>query len=750
MCKLNKLKKTNLALLFWLLTLLPISSGWSDTSTLNTKYGGQTLDILIETIENAEQRQRFLENLIIIKKQMEQQQGTALDLTRAVKDQNSNKVSMLDQKLFEKARHQTDRFFSALAAFGENTSDLVKLPEWLYLQYIDPKKRAFWLELGFYGAAFPIVVAIIAHWFVTLFFRPTIRRLRETNLGTIQGRFITGITTGILDAVSVGAVLALGYIVLGIIVRSPHATEIARIIINAIALIGGIGVVSRLILAPYADALRPVPLAAATSAYLYIWVRRLALFGVVGYTFSKILSLIASLGVAAIVEVLSAAVFSVLLAILVLQSKEQFATVVRGRGTSQIRKHLAEIWHVLALVYIFLVFCVFSSGAQNGFMFLVKSTGITVFLVIAGGLLSLIIRRSIDRVFRIDPELDERFPGLLKRSSLYRPVLRKAVDAVILVSVLLMILAGWEVNLFSAISVELRGQIMKSVGTIFLVVIVCVVAWEFSSSFISKMLVKSEDAGSDLRIGSRSRTLLPLLRRAILIALFIFGSLIVLAEIGVDIAPLLAGAGVIGLAIGFGSQALVRDIITGLFILIEDTIAVGDVVTVGGHTGLVEDLSIRTIRLRDVAGTVHTVPFGDVTTVENLTKDFSYALLDIGIAYREDTDAVSEILKEICASLQSDEIWGDKILEPIQVMGVQELADSAVIIRSRIKTEPIMQWAVKREFLRLVKKRFDQEGIELPFPHTTVYFGEDQDGKAPPARILIGDALASKEKDSYK
>jgi len=201
----------------------------------------------------------------------------------------------------------------------------------------------------------------------------------------------------------------------------------------------------------------------------------------------------------------------------------------------------------------------------------------------------------------------------------------------------------------------------------------------------------------------------------------------------------MAGAGVIGLAIGFGSQALVRDIITGLFILIEDTIAVGDVVTVGGHTGLVEDLSIRTIRQRDVAGTVHTVPFGDVTSVENLTKDFSYALLDIGIAYREDTDVVSKILQEICEDLQADEDWGEKILEPIHVMGVQELADSAVIIRSRIKTEPIMQWSVKREFLRRVKKRFDQEGIEIPFPHTTMYFGEDKDGKAPPAQIVIGE-----------
>ena len=171
--------------------------------------------------------------------------------------------------------------------------------------------------------------------------------------------------------------------------------------------------------------------------------------------------------------------------------------------------------------------------------------------------------------------------------------------------------------------------------------------------------------------------------------------------------------------------------------VIEDTIAVGDVVTVGGHTGVVEDLSIRTIKLRDVGGTVHTVPFGDVTTVENLTKDYSFALLDIGVAYREDTDVVSKILEEVSADLQADEVWGRRIIEPIQVMGVHELADSAVIIRSRIKTQPIMQWGVKREFFRRMKKRFDAEGIEMPFPHRTLYFGENKDGSAPPAQVLV-------------
>jgi small conductance mechanosensitive channel len=213
-----------------------------------------------------------------------------------------------------------------------------------------------------------------------------------------------------------------------------------------------------------------------------------------------------------------------------------------------------------------------------------------------------------------------------------------------------------------------------------------------------------------------------------------------MSELGVNIGPLLAGAGIIGLAIGFGSQALVRDIITGLFILIEDTISVGEVVTVGAHTGIVEAMSIRVVRLRDLSGAVHTVPWSDVTSVINLTKDFSYYPMEIGVAYREDVDMVIEALKQIGAELQSDPRYSSDMLEPIDVLGVDSFGDNAVVIKARLKTYPLKQWAVGREFNRRMKRRFDELGIEIPFPHRTIYFGEDKQGSAPPARVLVGGA----------
>ena len=197
-----------------------------------------------------------------------------------------------------------------------------------------------------------------------------------------------------------------------------------------------------------------------------------------------------------------------------------------------------------------------------------------------------------------------------------------------------------------------------------------------------------------------------------------------LSELGLDIAPLLAGAGIAGLAIGFGAQSLVKDVITGVFILLEDSITVGDVVNVGGHSGVVEGMTVRTVRLRDLSGNVHVVPFGEVQTVLNMTKDFAYALIEAGVAYKEDVDEVIGVLKEIGDEMCEDEEFGPMIMAPLEVMGLDSFGDSSVNIRVRMKTRPIKQWSVRREYHRRMKRVFDERGIEIPFPHRTVLFPE--------------------------
>ena len=699
--------------------------------------GAQTVENLIKVIENPIKRELFLNSLKQIVAGNEQ--ASALDKKNRSDDfkrENSNSRDF-GGNLMRVVGMQTEQFFGALTQTIKNLNNIGDVPQWIIDQISTKEKQEYWLELIFAGILFPIFIALSAKWLINLAFKRTIQRLRAATSETIRDRMMTGLLRGFLEATSVGVILIAGYLVLNLVPRSTQSAELAELFINGIALVTGIGVVARIVLAPQAELLRPIPLASRTTAYLYVWIMRIATVGVLGFIISKMAAHPQNFDQRLAVDIVFAAIISGMVSIVILQSKEQFSSFIRGLGVGGIRNRIADIWHVLALIYVFVVFCVFSSGAQNGFIYLITATLITIFAVLGGLLLSFLFGRAIERIFRIEPSINEKFPGLKDRSNLYRPVMRRIADVFIGICVLLICLSGWQINLYETIPPAIGAKIVKGSGTILFVLILCVIGWEFASSAISKAL--AENSGEDARkkVGSRSKTLLPLLRKAILIALIVFGGLIILAELGVDIAPLLAGAGVLGLAVGFGSQALVRDIITGLFILIEDTIAVGDVVTVGGHTGVVEDLSIRTIKLRDVGGTVHTVPFGDVTTVENLTKDYSFALLDIGVAYREDTDVVSKILEEVSADLQKDEVWGRRIIEPIQVMGVHELADSAVIIRSRIKTQPIMQWGVKREFFRRMKKRFDAEGIEMPFPHRTLYFGENKDGSAPPAQVLI-------------
>jgi len=235
----------------------------------------------------------------------------------------------------------------------------------------------------------------------------------------------------------------------------------------------------------------------------------------------------------------------------------------------------------------------------------------------------------------------------------------------------------------------------------------------------------------------RAQTLSHIVRAVATTILFVIATMLLLAEVGVNLAPLLAAAGIGGLAIGFGAQNLVRDIITGFFILLEDHVRVGDVVKVGDKGGLVESLSLRALTLRDFDGSLHVVPHSTITTITNMTKDFSYYLMDVGVAYREDIDQVMTVLKEVGADLRRDPEFAADILDELEVVGVDDLAASQVTIKVRIKTVPIKQWRVGRELRRRIKKAFDVRGIEIPFPHLTLYFGEPKQGVAPPAHVAL-------------
>jgi len=236
--------------------------------------------------------------------------------------------------------------------------------------------------------------------------------------------------------------------------------------------------------------------------------------------------------------------------------------------------------------------------------------------------------------------------------------------------------------------------------------------------------ISHDEAVNALERVKRARTLGALIENVASVGIAAVALLMILKELRVDIMPILTGAGIAGLAVGFGAQTLVRDIISGFFMIFENQVRVGDVAVINGTGGLVEAITLRTIVLRDLQGVVHIFPNGAIERLANMTRDFSYYVVDVGVAYKEDTDAVAAVLKEVGAELEQDPAFSPSILAPLEILGVDAFADSQVTIKIRIKTVPLKQWDVGRELRRRIKKAFDARRIEIPFPHLSVYFGE--------------------------
>ena len=236
---------------------------------------------------------------------------------------------------------------------------------------------------------------------------------------------------------------------------------------------------------------------------------------------------------------------------------------------------------------------------------------------------------------------------------------------------------------------------------------------------------QDDDPATKSEREKRAETLVHIVKNAIKVFIYIVASFMILREIGVDIAPLLAGVGIAGLAIGFGAQTLVKDFLTGFFILMENQYRVGDVVKIGDHAGLVEKIKLRTTTLRDLQGVVHIIPNGEVQSVNNMTHEWSRAVLDIGVAYKEDVDRVIGVLERVGKELRQEEAYSQIMLEDPQILGVDNFGESEVTIKMITKTCPLKQWQVARELRRRIKYAFDREGIEIPFPQRTVYMRKE-------------------------
>jgi len=398
------------------------------------------------------------------------------------------------------------------------------------------------------------------------------------------------------------------------------------------------------------------------------------------------------------------------------------------------------IWPPLAAVYVIYCWLIAVTRPRELSEIVLGGTIASVGAV-ALALLSLwMFRLAASLYVKMPASIDRLMPDLARRISRVSRWLAGILAVLVMASAALTALAAWSVvDPYRWLSDPDVQLVFWRIVSAMLLAVMLALLWALIASFVDQRL-----RGAALLDNNRARTLLGLFRNAFTIFVAVLGTMVVLSQLGIDIAPLLAGAGVIGLAIGFGSQKLVQDIITGVFIQLENAINEGDVVGVAGITGGVEKLSIRSVRLRTLDGAVHIVPFSSVDTVTNLTRDFSFHMAEIGVAYKEKVPDVIAAMQAAFDTLRAGP-HGIDIIDDFEMHGVTALGDSSVTVRARIKTRPGKQWALGRDYTALVKEEFDARGIEIPFPHRQIVISpevaklvsanraQDEGGKPNPA-----------------
>lgn len=502
--------------------------------------------------------------------------------------------------------------------------------------------------------------------------------------------------------------------------------------------------VVRILFARHVPQLRLIPISNESAAYLFVWSQRLAGVIIFSYFLTRA-GMIMEMpeGTLSSFTTLMGLMVTLMMVIIVLQNRESVSGWLRGPVVSEEKTHspdnkdyngiwtrtrarLADTWHVLAIIYLCVGYVVATLDQRSGFGTLLRATLITLIIVVSFRFILSGIDRLMAHGFALPKELKSQFPLLEERTNSYLPILQRVVKALAWVAAILILLSAWGVDIAAWFATPFGQKIILSGSSIAIALLLAVVFWEIINAFVDGYLRGTDSAGNPVYRSARMLTLMPLLRHTLQILLVVVMIFFILSEVGVDITPLLAGAGIIGLAIGFGAQTLVKDFITGLFILLEDTIAIGDVVTVGDHSGQVEGMTIRTLKLRDQSGQVHSIPFSEVTSVINQTKYFSYAVIEIGVSYDADLRHVMEVMKSVADVMMQDPAMRPLIYEKMEMLGVERFDASSIAIKARIKTQPLKQWPVKREYQLRLKEAFDKEGIDIPYPITTTIHAPDK------------------------
>ncbi len=677
---------------------------------------------LIETLQDPVTRDRFLSDLKALQ--------AAKQNTQPAAPAAPPLPYALGAELLQATTDAFGRFRAGFDELASSLGDPARLWAWARHEVENPARRALLLEF-LWQLALILGVGIIANVIAQHYVRRGQRHLRPAVKPRSLGRIGLLLAHSALELAPILAFAVAAYAVVAVI-QPGSAVRLALLaIVSAVVIARAAFVVCRFLLSPFAPTLRLFPLGDETAAYLYIWAKRLISLAVYGYFVLQVAVLLGLPDSAYELALkILGLIWSLLLAALILQSRESVAKAIlhgagdrkeRLRNLTRLRRQFAHSWHVLALIYLLAVYLTWAAEVPGGFTYLGRGTGLTILILALAWLALALLRAGFERFLVINQELLGRYPMLEQRANRYLPLLRRILAALIRIVALLAILGAWQVDVGAILGGAVAREVFGRIATILLMLGAALAIWEIVDASISFYLERRDHDGKPILTSSRARTLLPLMRNALLIVISLLAGLTILSEVGVNIAPLLAGAGVVGLAIGFGAQTLVKDVITGAFILFEDTVNVGDVITVNGISGTVEGMSIRTLKIRAGDGTLHSIPFGTVTTVSNQSRDFGYYTIDVAVDYGESTDKVIAALHEIFEDLIRDPAYRRDILGGLEIMGVDRFTDNAVHIVAGIRTRALRQAPVGREFNRRMKIKFDELGIRFSPPPRLAY-----------------------------
>jgi small-conductance mechanosensitive channel len=548
----------------------------------------------------------------------------------------------------------------------------------------------------------------------------------------------------VLELLPVVAFVGIATLLLGTELGYRATTRLAIVaVVNAYAICRGLVCIVRALVCP--PGLFTVR--AETAAYIEIWVRRIVTVGVAGVAVANI-ALLFGLhrgGYAALLRLVMLVVH-LFVVVIILQCRRPIADAIRASNgssgaVSRLRNRIAGLWHVLAIAVVLALWGVWALNIRNGYALMLQYFVGTLAVALITRLASVVVLSLIDRGFRIKPEILQRFPGLETRANRYVPLLRRIVSTIIVTIGLIALLEVWGVDaMVWFYGGQIGSRLLSAVVTIGIAALAAAAIWEASNALMDRQLTTLTRDGHYAR-AARLRTFQPMLRTALLCVIVTVVALTALSEIGVNVAPLLAGAGIVGIAIGFGSQKLVQDVITGLFLLLENVVQVGDTVTVSGLTGTVENLSIRTIRLRAGDGAVHIVPFSAVASVTNASRGMGNAAVSVNVSYKEDTDRVGQLLKDIVAEMRTEPEYRPLIRGDLELWGVDKVDGSMAQIVGQIRCSADGRWPVQREFNRRMKRRFQECDIEIAHGSQTILMQvpvAESAGPEPARRLATG------------